>query len=132
MADDQMIMDADIERGRRLNNLKRHVDIGGRGRRIARGVVVDEDDRGRAKLKRALDYFTRINGGVIDRAGLLHLIGDQVILVVEEEEAELLDLLLAHRALAIFKQRLPRADDVFLLDLGAEQLLAKRLGDLQG
>src|SRR5690606_33277893 len=27
MADDQMIMDADIERGRRLNNLKRHVDI---------------------------------------------------------------------------------------------------------
>src|SRR5690606_41892779 len=102
------------------------------GRRSARGVVVDEDARGCSKHKRALDYFTGINGGVIDRAGLLVLIGDEVIIVVEEEEAELLDLLLAHRGLAIFKQRLPRADDVFLLDLGAEQLLAKRLGDLQG
>ena len=42
LADDDVIVHRNAERGRHGDNLLRHLDIGMRGRWIARGVVVQE------------------------------------------------------------------------------------------
>ena len=54
------------------------------------GVVVHQDDGGGGELERALDHLARINRGVVDGAGLMLLIGDQVVAFVEEQNAEML------------------------------------------
>ena len=47
-------------------------------------------DQGRgAELQRALDDFASIDRGVIDRAALLLLMGDDRVLAVEKEQVEL-------------------------------------------
>ena len=76
-ADDQVVVDGDAERLADLDDRLRHLDVGARRRRVAGGVVVDEDDGGRGKLQRAADHLARIDRRVVDRAGLLHLVGDQ-------------------------------------------------------
>ena len=43
-------------------------------------------------LKRAFDDFAHIDRGVIDRAPPLHFVGNQMVLLVEEQNAELLDV----------------------------------------
>ena len=68
---------------------------------------MDEDDRGRRELERPLDHLARIDRRVVDRADLLHLVGDQHVLLVEEEDAELLDRLEGHRGAAIVDHRRP-------------------------
>ena len=52
------------------------------------GVVVDEDQRARRKLQRAAHDLARVDGRVVDGAFLLHLVGDQLVLLVEEEDAD--------------------------------------------
>jgi hypothetical protein len=47
-------------------------------------MVVHQDDGGGGELERALDDFARIDRGVVDGAGLMLLVGDQVIALVEE------------------------------------------------
>jgi hypothetical protein len=44
---------------------------------------------------------------VCDGAGLLHLIGDDLVALVEEEDAELLLVLESHRGAAIVDHGLP-------------------------
>ena len=51
-------------------------------------MIVDKDDRRGRKLQRSFHHFARIDRGVIDRAGLLHFIGDQRILLVEKQDAD--------------------------------------------
>jgi hypothetical protein len=51
---------------------------------------MDQHDRGRGEFERALDHFARIDRRVVDGAGLLDLIGDQLVALVEEQDAELL------------------------------------------
>jgi hypothetical protein len=93
LADDDVVVNRYAERLCRIDDHLRHVDIGARRRRVARGMVVDQDQRGCRKLQRALDHFTRIDRRVIDRAAPLHLVGDQRVAFVEEENANMfLDL----------------------------------------
>ena len=61
-------------------------------------MVVHHDEGGGAQLQRAAHHLARIDRRVVDRAGLLHLVGDQRVARVEEQEAELLDLLARHAA----------------------------------
>ena len=61
-------------------------------------MVVHEDDRGRGQFERALDHFARIDRRVIDRALLLHLVGDELVALVEKQDAELLLLGERHAA----------------------------------
>ena len=51
--------------------------------------------------------LARIDRRVVDRAGLLHLVGDQRVLLVEEQDAELLALLERHRRAAIVEHLRP-------------------------
>lgn len=48
-----------------------------------------EDDGGGRQFKRAFHHFARIDRRMVDRTALLHLVGDQSIALVEEENAEL-------------------------------------------
>ena len=49
-----------------------------------------EDHGGRGQFQRALDHLARIDRRVVDRAGLLHLVGDELVALVEKQDAELL------------------------------------------
>ncbi len=48
-------------------------------------MVVDEHDRRRRQFERAADHLARIDRRVIDGARALHLVGDQAVLLVEEQ-----------------------------------------------
>src|SRR3569833_419388 len=65
-------------------------------RGIAGRMAVDEDQRGGTELETALDHFARVDRRVVDGALLLDLVGDQAVLLVEEEYADLLDVLERH------------------------------------
>jgi hypothetical protein len=52
-------------------------------------VIVHQEDRGRRQFQRPLDHFARIDRRVIDRANLLHLVGYQLIALVEKQDAKL-------------------------------------------
>ena len=51
--------------------------------------------------------LARIDRRVVDGAGLLHLVGDQRVLLVEEQDAELLALLERHGGAAIVDHLAP-------------------------
>jgi hypothetical protein len=70
-ADDEMVVQHDPERGGGLLDVLGHGDVGcGRGR-VARGVVVHQDQRCGAELERALDDLARVDWGVVDWVGAL-------------------------------------------------------------
>jgi hypothetical protein len=82
LADDDMVMHGYSELFPRIGNVARHRDILAAGRTVAAGMVVDKDDRRRAKVHRATDDFPRLNGGLVDRALARHLITDQHVFAV--------------------------------------------------
>ena len=83
-ADDDVIVHGDPERLCDVDDRLGHLDVGLRRRRIAGGVVVHQDDRGRGQLERALDDLARIDRRVVDRTGLLQLIGNELVALVEQ------------------------------------------------
>jgi hypothetical protein len=88
-ADDDVVVDDDAERLCHLGDLLRHPDVGGRRRGVARGVVVDEDEGARRELERPLHDLARVDRRMVDGSGLLHLVGDEGVALVEEQEPEL-------------------------------------------
>ena len=68
---DDVIVHRNSERTCDIDDRLRHLDVGVRRCRIAGRVIVHEDQRRRRQFERALDDFARVNGCVIDRAGLL-------------------------------------------------------------
>jgi hypothetical protein len=83
-----IVVDGDLEPRGGFGDFARHFDIGTAGRRVAARMVVRQDDGRGAKFQCALDDLARIDGRVIDRAPALHLVGDQRVLAVEEQQAE--------------------------------------------
>src|ERR1700756_5148105 len=53
------------------------------------------------ELERALDHFAGIDRRVIDGAGLILLVGDEVVSLVEKQDAKMLLALEAHGGAAI-------------------------------
>ena len=94
-------------------------------------MVVHQDDRGGAQLQRPLDHFARIDGRVIDGAAILHLVGDQMIFAVQEEDAEFLVLRARHRRRAIIEQRLPGRQRGPAHHFGLRQPLGGGFDDLE-
>jgi hypothetical protein len=83
-----VVMHHDAEILGRRHDLLGHLDIGAARRRVARGMIVHEHDRRRRQLERPLHHLSYIDRGVIDGALLLHLIGDDLVALVEEQDAE--------------------------------------------
>ena len=107
-ADDDVVMHGNAQRVRHRDDLLRHRNVGVRRRRIARRMIVHEDDGGRRQLQRALDHFARINRSMIDGADLLHFVGDELIALVEKQYAQLLPVGKSLRGAAIVKHGRPR------------------------
>ena len=84
LADDDVVVHGNPERAGDVDDRLGHLDVGLRGRRIAGGVVVHQDDRGRGQLERALDDLARLDRRVVDRTGLLQLIGNELVALVEQ------------------------------------------------
>ena len=87
-ADDQMIVNHDAERLAEADDLHGHRDVGGGRARVAGRMVVHQDQRCGPEFERAAHDLARIDRRVIDRANALHLVGDELVLLIEEEDAE--------------------------------------------
>ena len=59
LADDDVVVDGNAEGASDFDNRLRHLDVRARGRGIAGGMVVHEDDRGGGEFERALDHLAR-------------------------------------------------------------------------
>ena len=68
---------------------------------IARRMIMDNDESGRVEDQGALHDLSRVNGRVINRATLLHLVGDETVLAVKEQYSKLFDLLVSHCSLQV-------------------------------
>ncbi len=120
-ADDDVIVQRQSEVLAPLLDLLRHAEIGLRRRRIARRVVVDQDQGAGVQHQRPLDHLARIDRDMVDRAGREKLIGDDAILAVEVEDMEALDGP-SDAESAVVHQRLPAADDRVLAEVAAEDV----------
>ena len=79
-----------------LDDLAGHVDIRAGGCGITRGVIVGEDESAGRQLKRPADNLPRIDRGVVHRAFVHGLVGDQLVPPVEEKDPELLARFMGH------------------------------------
>ena len=70
---------------------------------------MDNDHGGSIEQERPLHHLAWIDRGVINGALLLHLVGDEVVLPVQEEDANLFYLSEGHGRLAVVEQGLPVA-----------------------
>src|SRR3954464_1207173 len=84
LADDNVVVHDDAERGGDVDDGAGHLDVGLRRRGVAGGVVVHQDDGGGGQFQRAFYHFAGIDRGVVHGAGLLQLVRDQLVALVEE------------------------------------------------
>ena len=59
-----------------------HLNVVARGRWIARGVIVHSNQSGGIQDQGALHHLTGIDWRMVDRAALLHFVGDQIVFAV--------------------------------------------------
>ena len=83
-ADDDVVVQGDAKRPCDLHDRACHRDIGGRGGRVARGMIVHEDQRRGTELERAFDDLPGIDRRVVNGSALLSLILDQHILAIKD------------------------------------------------
>ena len=129
--DDHVVMDRDAERGGDGDDIQRRLDVGGGGRRIARGMVVDEDDRRGREFERTAHHFARIDRRVIDSAGALTFVGDQSVALVEKEDVKLFVIGKRNRGAAIVDERAPRTDLQAFSDRALGESFRAGLEDLE-
>ena len=65
-ADDDMVVDGDLQYPSGLDDLTRQLDVLAARLRIAAGMVVDKDDRGGVVIERALDHLANIDRRLVD------------------------------------------------------------------
>ena len=70
------------------DDLLRHLNVGARWCRIAGRVIVHQNNRRSRKFERPFDHFARINRRVVHRSDLLRFVGDELITLVEKEDAK--------------------------------------------
>lgn len=87
-ADDQVVEDPHVEERQRLLQAFSDLAVCLAGLRVARRVVVKQDDCGSAELKSALCHDSRVDIAPVDGAGEQMLSGQDLVLGVEEENTE--------------------------------------------
>src|SRR5437660_12056994 len=70
-------------------------------------MIVRNDEGGGVEDQGTLHNFSRVNGRVINGTALLHLVGDEIVLAVKEQDSKLFNLLVRHCSLQVSDQRLP-------------------------
>jgi len=120
-ADDDVVVHDRAHNPAGLLDLLGHSDVVGARRRVARGVVVDEDQRGRVQLESALGHLPGIDRNMVNRADSQILLLDQDVLLIEEQHPKLLDLAARQQDVAEVDELRPGADDWPIDDLAARQ-----------
>lgn len=126
-----MIMKHDAQLISGIFNAFGHFHIIPAGCGITAGVVMYQNNGGGMKLKRSLNDFPWIDRGMVNRAFLLFLIGNQTIFPVQKQDTELLILLMAELDLAIINKGLPVGQDRLIHDFTQGQLLGGGLNQFQ-
>ena len=124
--DDDVVMQRQAEVFAALLDLLGHAEIGLRRGRIARGVVVDQDQRTGVQHQGPLDHFTRVDRDVVHRADRHLLIRDDAVFAIKVEDMEPLDRS-TNGQRAIITHRLPAADDRVLAEVTTEDVAAVRM-----
>ena len=132
--DDDVVVEGDVDRLESVAHAVGHLDVRSRRSRIGRRVIVQKQESGGLELQRADADLAGIDRGVVDGASLVHLVTDETVLGVEEEDMQLLDL-------AMRRQRPAVVDDPLVgIELRMEPLRQRcpghrdtqRLGGLDG
>ena len=88
LADNDVVVDHDPERLARAHDLLGHPISAFDGVGSPEGWLCTSTMGGCRQLQRPLHHLAHIDRGVIDGAGLLHLVGDDLIALVEEDDAD--------------------------------------------
>ena len=113
-----------------VNDPPGHLDVGEGRVRIARWMVVDQHDGRSAQLERALDDLAGVDGRMVYGAFLLNLVGNQLVLLVEEEDAELFVVAEGHGGAHIVEDGVPGAEHRTVQHLAAHQPHGGGMDDL--
>src|SRR5262252_9504297 len=89
--DDQVVVHRHAKRSGCFDDVLCHRDVRLRGRRVARRMVMYEDQSGGLELKRSFDDLPSVDRRMIDGAALLALMFDERVLTVEKEDVKFLD-----------------------------------------
>ena len=132
VADDDVVVEGDAEVVGGVLDGAGHGAVGGGGGRVAAGVVVDEDEGGGVQLEGALDDFAGVDGGVVDGAAGLGLVGDEAVAGVEEQDAELFDGFAGEGGGEVGGEAGPVGEEGLVLQLGAGEAEGGGLNGFQG
>ena len=99
--------------------------------RFAVILVVHHHEGAGVEFEGAFDDFARIDRGVVDGATLLGFVGDDLVLTVEVDEAELFGGVVGHARLAVVEQIVPGRDDVGVAHAGLKRELDRGLYGFQ-
>jgi hypothetical protein len=103
-ADDQVVVDRQVQGPGGLDQGPGQFLVGGRGSEMAAGVVVDQDKAGGLVFQRQFQDLAGIDHRLVDRAFLNDFLGDDLILAVQKDHPELLVGQAAHGGAAVVHQ----------------------------
>ena len=118
---DDVIMDNDAERRCGIDDRACGGDIDVTGGRIARGMVVRQDDRTGAQVEGPLDHLARKHRQAIHRPPTLGLVRDQRIFSVEKQNPKSFGCAVAQRGATIFDDPFTRIQNRALANIGPRQ-----------
>ena len=95
-ADDDVVVNDDAERFAGGHDRLGHLDIGARRGRITGRVIVYQHNGCRRQIERPFHHLAHLDRCVVHGALLLHLVGYDLVALVEEQDAELLLAFEAH------------------------------------
>ena len=128
-ADDDVVVDADAQGLGGVDDLPRHVVSAREG--VGRGRWLCTRMMALATAQGPLDDLADVDGRVIHRTLLLHLVRNQPVFLIEKKDAELLACLEPHGGTAVFQHRGPRPQHGALHDAVAHQAQGRRPDQLQ-
>lgn len=105
-----MVVDANVECATGLHDLKRGLNVAAAWCRIARRMIVNEDESRRSHLESVAHDLSRIDRGLIDRTFGCR-VREQSVLRVEEENPEAFDRAASHVSTKIIDQLLRRGQE---------------------
>ena len=89
-SNDHVVVDQNPKWAARLNEHLRHLNVGTRGGWIAGRMIVRKNDSRRVVVQRALDHFARVDRHMVNGTGLMLLVRNEPVALVQKQKAKLL------------------------------------------
>ena len=114
--DHQMVVQCNVKALRQIAQLMGHFNIGARRRRVARGVIMGNDEGGGVQFQRPFDDLAWIDRRMVDRASAHLFIGDDIVLFIQKNNMKFFDFVFRHFGAAISEQCIPIGQCLFIDD----------------